>query len=89
MSQDADNRPVARDDIEIYEADDGLLIYDLQRDRAHHLNSTAGIIFSMCTGQTTVDDMVGHLQEAFGLPQPPQDEVLTCLEDLRGEGLLT
>jgi hypothetical protein len=83
-----DHRPTARDDLEVYEAEDGLLVYDLQRDRAHHLNPTAAIVFSLCTGDVDPQTMAGHLATTFGLDEPPLAEVDECLATLREEGLV-
>ena len=84
-----DHRPTARTDLEVYEADDGLLVYDLQRDRAHHLNPTASIVFSLCTGEVDRETMARHLAEAFELEAPPLDEVDQCLATLVEEGLVS
>lgn len=84
-----DHRPTARTDLEVYEADDGLLVYDLVRDRAHHLNPTAAIVFSLCTGTTDRTTMAAHLEEAFGLQSPPLEEVDDCLSNLVAEGLIS
>jgi hypothetical protein len=80
--------PVARDDLEVHEAADGLVIYDPRNDKAHHLNATASIIFSLCTGGVDEPTMAAQLQEAFGLDHPPSGEVTECLAQLRSEGLL-
>ncbi len=84
----SDDRPLARDDLEVFESDDGLLVYDVRLDRAHHLNPTASIIFSLCTGEQDRQTMAKLLQQSFDLPSPPLDEVDTCLATLTDEGLL-
>jgi hypothetical protein len=88
VSHNTSEHPVARDDLEVYETDDGLLIYDLQRDRAHHLNPTASIIFSLCTGENDEATMAEQIRGAFQLDTTPRGEVIDCLAMLRTEGLL-
>jgi coenzyme PQQ synthesis protein D (PqqD) len=47
-----DPRPKARDEALVVErVDDELLIYDLERDKAHCLNETAALVFEHCDGE--------------------------------------
>jgi hypothetical protein len=80
--------PIARDDLETFETADGLIIYDPELDRTHHLNPSASVIFLLCNGDIDQAAMADHLAGAFRLDSPPADEVATCLDTLRNEGLL-
>ncbi|MDZ7677309.1 MAG: PqqD family peptide modification chaperone [Acidimicrobiales bacterium] len=89
MSQETPSPlPEARSDVEVFETADGLVIYDPDGDRAHHLNPSASLIFFLCTGQVDHTEMARHLAGAFELDAPPLDEVAQCLATLRTEGLL-
>lgn len=89
MSEDRPNAaPEARSDVEVFETADGLVIYDPDSDRAHHLNPSASLIFFLCTGQVDQAEMARHLAGAFELAAPPLEEVAQCLATLRTEGLL-
>lgn len=89
MSQKTPNDlPQARDDVEVFETDDGVVIYDPEGDRSHHLNPTASIIFFLCTGEVDESTMARHLADVYELDGPPEDEVAQCLTTLRAEGLL-
>lgn len=80
--------PRAAEGLEINEVEDGLVVYDPQRDRVHHLNPTAGVVLTFCTGEIESTEMVSLLQAVYELPTPPADEVRDCLHQLRDEGLI-
>jgi hypothetical protein len=51
-------RPLARKDgLVIQELPDEVLVYDLDRDRAHCLNETAAFVWQRCDGRTTTDEI--------------------------------
>lgn len=82
--------PTARPDLEVNEVEDGLVIYDTARDRVHYLDATASIVFALCTGQNTEDDMVTHLTAAFGQPaEEVAGPVGEALARFRAEELVT
>jgi hypothetical protein len=47
---------------------DEVLIYDLQRHKAHCLNGSAAIIWNHCDGKTTVTEMTGLLERELNRP---------------------
>jgi hypothetical protein len=60
-------KPRARQDALIIEdLDDEVLVYDSTRNRAHRLNRVASLVWRMCDGETSVDDMVVRLQMQLG-----------------------
>src|SRR5436190_8666718 len=44
------------------------LVYDLERDEAHHLNPTAAAVFALCDGRTTASQMVAAVAQRLGQP---------------------
>lgn len=80
--------PAIIEGLDVNEVRDGLIAYDPSRDRVHYLNATAAIVFVLCDGATTVEQMATQMQEAFGLDHPAVDEVRAGLESLGREGLL-
>ena len=46
-----------RERLIVNELADETLVYDLERDEAHCLNQTAAIVWKLCDGQTTVDEI--------------------------------
>jgi hypothetical protein len=62
-------RPRARrEGLVIEEMGDELLIYDLERDRAHALNESAAHVFRHCDGRRGVGELTAVLGEATGVP---------------------
>lgn len=59
--------PEARtSDLVTQQLPDELLVYDLNRHKAHCLNSTAAFIWKHCDGQTSVPEMAEKLQHETG-----------------------
>ena len=50
------------------EVDGELLIYDLERDKAHCLNPSAAAIWKLCDGQTTTDQITNSLSKNNSVP---------------------
>jgi hypothetical protein len=55
---------------------DEVLVYDLDRHRAHSLNRAAAVVWRHCDGQNRVTEMAGLLAETVALPR---DEELVWL----------
>jgi hypothetical protein len=49
---------------------DEVLVYDLERHKAHCLNSTAGLIWKRCDGQSSVAEMIRILEREVKTPVP-------------------
>jgi hypothetical protein len=63
---------VARTDgLLIEELGDEAIIYDLKRDRVHHLNHTALVVWRRCDGRTPPETIARSIHETTGLPQEP------------------
>jgi hypothetical protein len=88
MSIDWNATPQRAPGIELREVTDGFVAYDPQRDRLHFLNSTATMLLESCDGKVRAGELPQLLAAAFGLEQPPFDEVASCLDRLLAEGLL-
>ena len=80
--------PAARSDGLVVEHLDGeTLVYDLERDEAHHLNPTAAAVFELCDGRTTAADLAARATERLAQPVSP-DTVSQALEQLAKRKLL-
>lgn len=82
-------RPEPAASLDVHEVEDGLVVYDLVSERVHYLNETASFVFVLCTGQNEVARITELVGAAWELEQPPEAEVAACLEQLRGEGLIS
>jgi hypothetical protein len=69
------------------ELSDELLVYDLDRHRAHSLNRTAALVWRHCDGRTTVAEMAALLQRELSLPAD-EDAVWMALRRLDKAHLL-
>jgi hypothetical protein len=68
--------------LEFHIVDDQCIVYDPGTDRIHYLNPTASLVLELCDGSRSADDMAKIVQEAYGLPVPPMDEIIGCLQSL-------
>jgi hypothetical protein len=66
---------------------DEILIYDLETDRAHCLNSTAALTWRLCDGSRDVAGVATALTAETGVPVS-EDVVWYALERLQRDGLL-
>ena len=80
--------PTAREDVEVNEVEDGLVIYDTGRDRVHYLNHTAALVFALCTGANSEAVIAQQVAKAFSLAEGADAEVAEALAVLEREGLL-
>ena len=61
--------PAARqDDLVVEEFLDDVLVYDLQRNRAHCLNRAAALVWQNCDGRTTVAELARVLASELEIP---------------------
>lgn len=55
-------RPLARSEgLAVAELDGELLVYDLERNKAHRLNGPAGVVWRHCDGQRSVADLAAFV----------------------------
>lgn len=83
-----EENPRRVDGLDVHEVDDGFVVYQDTTDRVHYLNPTASVVFELCTGQHSEAEIAELVRVAWELPEPPTDEIRTCLEQLRSEGVV-
>jgi hypothetical protein len=71
----------------VQEADDELLVYDLERDKACCLNHSAAAVWKRCDGRTTPTEIARLLQKEIGAPID-EKFVWLALESLGRDHLL-
>jgi hypothetical protein len=76
------------DGLEIYNDEDGWVVYDSAHNRVHHLNASAVAVLELCDGKLNVGQMAKLLGRAFGTVDPPTDDVVACVAALRAESLV-
>ena len=72
----------------IKELSDEVLIYDLDRNKAHCLNSTAALVWKVCDGKTSVEEINNHVAKHTGVAVD-QRIVWLALKELETINLLT
>ncbi len=85
---DATDFPIQVGVSEVNEVADGLVLYQRTPERVHYLNRTASVVYELCTGENSVQQIAALVGDAFGLPQPPLSEVGDCVATLRGQGVV-
>jgi hypothetical protein len=81
-------KPDARTEgLVVQELSDEVLVYDLDRHKAHCLNETAAFVWQQCDGTATVDDISGRLASKFDAPVD-EDVVWSALLQLEKSHLL-
>src|SRR5262245_52137556 len=80
--------PQARKDgLVVRELPDEVLVYDIERHKAHCLNATAAAVWRHCDGETTPSEIAFRLAREFSTPVD-EDVVWLALDDLGGLDLL-
>jgi len=70
--QETTQLPLARTDgLVINELTDEVLVYDLQRDKAHCLNQTAASVWKQCDGRSTAAEIARRLSEPGAIATGP------------------
>lgn len=85
-----DTRPAARPDLVLRKAADQWLLFDATGTELHVMNLTATLVWSLCTGEHSVQQIAESLAAAY--PSQPReslrDEVRRVLEQFTRSGLL-
>jgi coenzyme PQQ synthesis protein D (PqqD) len=79
-------RPARAEQVGAKEVENGLVLRHASR--VHNLNATASVIFELCDGTRTADEIVKLVQSAWDLERSPLEAVLDCLAQLRVERLI-
>lgn len=82
------DRPRAVEGLEVTEVDDGLVVYDPERDRVHYLNAAAAVVFTFCDGARDRQSVVEATTSAFGAEVISPRDVEACLAQLEDERVL-
>jgi hypothetical protein len=72
----------------LVEFEDGLMIYQPDRDRVHYLNQAAALVFELCRGGNSPATITELLGEAYGLTQPPGEPVKRVMKSMLSEALV-
>ena len=81
MNNIAQKKPKTIDDFQLEEIDGEVLLYSPKATRSIYLNPSASLIWRLCTGEFSTQEIVESLQEQF--PEQAEsiaDDVMTTLD---------
>ena len=67
---------------------DGIVVYQVAREKVHYLNPTAAIVYRLCGDKASIEQIAEYLQRTFSLHESPRSDVDQCIEQLLAEGLI-
>jgi len=83
------DRPQGFDDVETAVFDGEIVLFHESARMVHRLNATAGSVWLLCDGQTSVDSMAVELGEVFDMrPDDLLEGIYQALDQIAGAGLL-
>ena len=74
--------------LEIYDSDDGWVVFDAAHNRVHHMNASAVAVLELCDGDLTVVDIARLVHRAFVVEGSTLSDVEACVAALRAESLV-
>ncbi len=82
-------RPRAVDRVIEHEVEEDLVLYDPSRDAVHILNTTASVVWWLCDGQRTQEEIVARVASLYGVkPAAVAGDVQEVLCRLRDAGVV-
>lgn len=82
--------PVLNADYHLEKIDNEILLYSLSGTKAVYLNETAALIWEVCDGRRTVEDIIGLLAQAY--PQQEKQigsDVIAAIQTLVENGAMS
>ena len=67
MTVDATYRPSKVDEVLELDMGDGLILYNHDSSLVHHLNPSAALVWQLCDGLASVEDLARDIAEEYGL----------------------
>jgi hypothetical protein len=67
-----DDKPIRNESCHMEELDDEVLLYNPTNNKTLYINKSASVIWQLCNGDQTVDEIINMIQDAY----PSDDEGL-------------
>lgn len=81
--------PRKRADVLELDMGDGFILYNHDSSLVHHLNPSASVIWQLCDGEATVEELGKEVAEEYGLDvAKTRQELATLLSELDALGLV-
>ena len=82
-------RPKVRDDLAVVELDGEAVVFDEGSCDLHYLNPTATVVFGLCDGTGTIEELAADIAAAFGADEAQvRADVAAVVEDFGRSGFL-
>lgn len=72
----------------VVEVDDGFVVNDAASEQVHFMNVTGALVYEMCDGQMTTQEITQFIDQTFSLSASSSNEVLACLSALEDKDLI-
>ena len=72
----------------VQETADEVLVYDLDANKAHSLNTSSAIVWRSCDGVSTVTDAIAELEAQYG-GKVEEDFIWLAIDQLSDKGLMS
>ena len=83
-------KPKARDDLAVVELDGEAVVFDERTSDLHYLNPTATLVFGLCDGTGTVEELAADIAAAYGADEGAiRRDVAAAVDEFARSGLLT
>lgn len=89
MTIDKSKKPKKNENILFRGLDDGAVLYDVEIERTHILNSYAAYVWEHCDNQHSIQEIIATIQEELNeIKKDHAKEVISALERFAKEGLV-
>ena len=88
MNSSDDTRYRQVEGLDVHEAEDGLIAFNPENDRVHHLNPAAGVAFELCAQTQSRRELIESFNTLFDLDDESGTSALDALNRLLSEGVL-
>ncbi len=90
MEIDENFVPVTKGCVELEELDDGCILYDIEKDEVHSLNSTATSVWLCCDGKHSIKEIADVIGKCFKSgSKPVLRDIIKIIKDFSKKELLT
>ena len=88
MSEDNHSLLQQAQALEVHQTDDGLIVFDRVTDRVHHLNPSAGVLFTLCERPLSRAALIDDALQLYDLDETSAQAIDTAIDQLIEEKVL-
>lgn len=80
--------PTQNKDYELTELDDEIILFSVKHEKAIYLNPSAQLIWQLCDGKYSVDDIIEGLEQQYPEESSIEQHVLEAFDKMQGDGVI-